>query len=164
MELEFIIFSVLSIISSLGIIFNSKKIVTIIYFLIFIISISCLYFSLGMYFVGSLEMIVYSHTIIVILILFFMLVDKSIDVSKLKLNYRIFSYIISLLMFSFLFYSIYTSNYDINPITQNIIHDKDIGNVLFKEYFIVVELSSILLIAALVIILHLLTNNKKNNL
>lgn len=166
MELIFYLFSILTIISTIQVINQNCPIHALLYLIISIISISCIFFTLGSYFAGALEIIIYASAIMVLFIFVIMMLNIDFNLYKKKyffINYKnnITLLIIESILLLILILSILNSN--THKIIQKFISIKNIGIALFGPYFLIVELVSMLLLSGIVVVFHIGNNNYKNN-
>ncbi|QJC37462.1 NADH-quinone oxidoreductase subunit J [Enterobacteriaceae endosymbiont of Donacia thalassina] len=161
MEIIFYILGFISIIFTFSIIISINPIYTLLYFLISLISISCIFFILGDYFAGSLEIIIYAGAIVVLFTLVLMVLNyKNIKLEEKKFLLKKILFLIIMFLFTLLFLILifyilkilYNKKY---IIIMNNINIKDIGINLFTQYKIIVELISILLLSGIVTVLHI---------
>ncbi|QJC33424.1 NADH-quinone oxidoreductase subunit J family protein [Enterobacteriaceae endosymbiont of Donacia clavipes] len=166
MEKIFYILEFISIIFTCFIIISVNPIYTLIYFLISLISISCMFFLLGDYFAGALEIIIYAGAILILFIFVLMLLNyKKVELEEKyylfkKLSFLIILIILTLLFLIIVFY-IFKNLCDKKYIIYNFVNIKNIGINLFTKYKIIVELISILLLSGVIIVLHI--GKQKNN-
>ncbi|QJC29658.1 NADH-quinone oxidoreductase subunit J [Enterobacteriaceae endosymbiont of Plateumaris pusilla] len=165
MELIFYILGFLAIISTLCVVISINPMYTLVYFLISLISISGIFFTLGDYFAGALEIIIYAGAIVVLFVFILMLLNhKQIALEEKKLLIKkpiilIFSILLTTILLFFLIFMIKESCNN-KYIYNNIIDINCIGINMFKQYKIIIELISILLLSGLIVIFHI--GNKKN--
>ncbi|QJC35834.1 NADH-quinone oxidoreductase subunit J family protein [Enterobacteriaceae endosymbiont of Donacia sparganii] len=160
MEIMFYILGCISIIFTFLIIISINPIYTLLYFLISLISISCIFFILGDYFAGALEIIIYAGAIVVLFIFFLMFLNyKNIELEEKKFFLKKILFLIIILFLTLIFliliFYILSNLYNKKYITTNFISIKDIGINLFTQYKIIVELVSILLLSGIIIVLHI---------
>ncbi|QJC33015.1 NADH-quinone oxidoreductase subunit J family protein [Enterobacteriaceae endosymbiont of Donacia semicuprea] len=160
MEKIFYILEFISIIFTCFIIISVNPLYTLIYFLVSLISISCMFFLLGDYFAGSLEIIIYAGAIIILFIFVLMLLDyKKIELEEKYYLFKKLSLLIILIILTLLFlitiFYIFKNLCDKRYIIYHFINIKNIGINLFTKYKIIVELISILLLSSVIIVLHI---------
>ncbi|WP_136130831.1 NADH-quinone oxidoreductase subunit J [Candidatus Pantoea edessiphila] len=163
----FYFFSSLAIISTLCAILNTNPIHMLLYLIISLLSVSCIYFIIGAYFIGALEVIIYTGAIMVLFVFVVMMLNlgKFTDQTErkwLKYSKWIIPTTISILLLTAVSISIINSDNKI--ISKKVFNAKEIGISLFSHYMIIVELVSILLIASLIVALHIGRKNNKNKL
>ncbi|MBK4764896.1 MAG: NADH-quinone oxidoreductase subunit J [Pantoea sp. Brub] len=128
------------------------------YFISFLLSISGIYFLIGSYFIGALEIIIYAGAITVLFVFVIMMLNIGNVTNKQEKNWLnlliiCISIIISILLLCIIIYSV--SNTHDKLINISIIDSKSIGISLFGHYMIIVELISMLLLASLIVALHI---------
>ncbi|QJC28768.1 NADH-quinone oxidoreductase subunit J [Enterobacteriaceae endosymbiont of Plateumaris consimilis] len=165
MELIFYILGILAIISTLCIVISIHPMYTLLYFLILLISISGIFFTLGDYFAGALEIIIYAGAIVVLFVFILMLLNYkkiALQEKKLLLEKPIILICSILLIVTLSFFLIFLIKEPCNNkyIFNNIIDINNIGKDMFQNYKIIIELISILLLAGLIVVFHI--GNKKN--
>ncbi|WP_367673721.1 NADH-quinone oxidoreductase subunit J [Buchnera aphidicola] len=157
MALVFYILEIVSIISTLFVILNSNPVYALIYFIISLLSISGIFFTLGGIFAAVLEIIIYAGAIMVLFVFVLMLLNlgKIIEIKE-KIWLKTTNWIIiNILFLSFLIVLIYGVSFiDSNHMCTTFINTKEIGINLFGPYIFIVELSSILLLSALVVVFY----------
>ncbi|WP_425619741.1 NADH-quinone oxidoreductase subunit J [Buchnera aphidicola] len=158
MNLIFYALSLIAIISTILTIIQKNVIYSLLYLIISFLSISGIFFCLGAFFAGALEVIIYAGAIIVLFVFVIMMlnINQENNIKKenfLKPIYWIGPSILSLILFISMTYVIfYLKDKTINKL---LINSKIVGISLFGPYILLVELSSILLLSALVIVFHI---------
>ncbi|QJC34242.1 NADH-quinone oxidoreductase subunit J [Enterobacteriaceae endosymbiont of Donacia cinerea] len=165
MEIIFYILGCISVIFTFLIIISINPIYTLLYFLISLISMSCIFFVLGDYFAGSLEIIIYAGAIVILFIFVLMLLNyKNIELEEKKFLFKKILFLIIILFLTLLFlifiFYILKNLYNKKYIIMNFINIMDIGVNLFTQYKIIIELISILLLSGIIIVLHIGTIKK----
>jgi len=95
MKLVFYISGLVAIISTLFVIFCTKAMHALLFLIILLLSISCIFFSIGSYFAGVLEVIIYAGAIMVLFVFIIMTINiDTLDVFEIKPKYT-FSFFIS---------------------------------------------------------------------
>ncbi|QJC37874.1 NADH-quinone oxidoreductase subunit J [Enterobacteriaceae endosymbiont of Donacia bicoloricornis] len=160
MEIIFYTLEVISIIFIFLMFININPINIILYFLISLISISCIFFILGDYFAGALEIIIYAGAVVILFIFSLMFLDyKNIKLEEkkvlLKKKISLFIILFFTLVFVIFIFFILKNIYSKKYIIMNFINIKDIGINLFTKYKIIVELISILLLSGIITVLHI---------
>ena len=131
MEFAFYICGLIAILATLRVITHTNPVHALLYLIISLLAISGVFFSLGAYFAGALEIIVYAGAIMVL---------------------WIGPAILSAIMLVVIVYAILGVNdqgIDGTPISA-----KAVGITLFGPYVLAVELASMLLLAGLVVAFH----------
>ncbi|AKC60047.1 NADH-quinone oxidoreductase subunit J [Blochmannia endosymbiont of Polyrhachis (Hedomyrma) turneri] len=160
MEILFYLFNIISIISAIGVVLNTYPVYALLCLVVSCLSISCVFFLLGAYLAGALEVIIYAGAIMVLFI--FVVMMLNVDDSELKSNSLMIERSMSRLFLIFIFsvislYIIWSGKGDfyIDNISREIITLKSVGISLFGYYLLVVEMASMLLLAALIISLRI---------
>ncbi|UDG80898.1 NADH-quinone oxidoreductase subunit J [Candidatus Hartigia pinicola] len=158
MEFTFYIAGLLAILATLKVITNTNPVHTLLYFIISLLALSMVFFSLGAYFAGSLEIIVYAGAIMVLFVFIVMILNLGEPIQKkekwLKLKNWIGPVILSAVLLALFVYGITTLSYQ-NCISDIVIHSKNVAITLFSLYIFAVELTSLLLLAGLVVAFHI---------
>ncbi|QCI23717.1 NADH-quinone oxidoreductase subunit J [Buchnera aphidicola (Macrosiphoniella sanborni)] len=162
MDWVFYIFSSIAIISTFLSIIQKNAIYSLSYLIVSLLSISGIFFSLGAFFAGALEVIIYAGAIIVLFVFVIMMlnIDKENNIKKenfLKSIFWIGPGILSLIMFFSMAYILFF--FKEKKIDGLLIDAKIVGISLFGPYVLLVELSSILLLSALIIVFHIGNKN-----
>ncbi|AWH90604.1 NADH-quinone oxidoreductase subunit J [Buchnera aphidicola (Melanaphis sacchari)] len=165
MNFAFFICSFIAIISTCFTVFQKNAIYSLIYLIVSLLSISGIFFSLGAFFAGALEVIIYAGAIIVLFIFVIMtlnLENKKNLKEKKCLNpiYFIGSGLLLLVLFITMTYSIFFGTNQ--KIKFFLMQPKSIGISLFGPYVFLVEIASLLLLCALIIVFHIGMNKKTN--
>ncbi|PPI88978.1 NADH:ubiquinone oxidoreductase subunit J [Candidatus Pantoea edessiphila] len=159
----FYFFCSLAIITTLCAIIHTNPIHMLLYLIISLLSISSIYFIIGAYFVGALQVIIYTGAIMVLFVFVVMMLNlgkitEQKERKWLKSSMWVIPTIISILLLIFIIASIITTNH--KSINNKIFDAKDIGISLFGHYGLLVEFISMLLLASLLVTLHI---GRKNN-
>lgn len=159
----FYIFSVISIISTLCVIFQKNLIYSLLYLIISFLSISGIYFSLGLFFIGSIETIIYAGAIMVLFVFVIMMLNlkNKFDYDKKKIfinSLIIFSFFISIFFIIYILYIKHILEY--RSICVRTININTLGIYLFHNYTFFIELISMILLASLIVVVHLCINKK----
>ncbi|VFP81739.1 NADH-quinone oxidoreductase subunit J [Candidatus Erwinia haradaeae] len=158
MDYVFYLCGLASVLATIFVIKDRNPIHALLYLIISFLSVSGVFFSLGAYFAGALEIIVYAGAILVLFVFVIMMLNlgrsrerQVIDWSRpsLFLSPGLFS----LLFFGILIYSI--SSIEGNSIVSTIIDGKQVGMELFSSYPVMVELVSMLLLSGLIVAYHI---------
>ncbi|PPI87402.1 NADH-quinone oxidoreductase subunit J [Candidatus Pantoea edessiphila] len=163
-EFIFYFFSLLAIITTLCAVIHTNPIYMLLYLIVSLLSVACIYFLIGAYFIGALEVIIYTGAIMVLFVFVVMMlnlgkVTKQLEYQWLKSSRWIIPTFVSMLLLAVIISSII--NNKTQKISNKIFNVKEIGISLFGHYMILVELISILLLASLIVALHI---GRKNNL
>ncbi|VFP81030.1 NADH-quinone oxidoreductase subunit J [Buchnera aphidicola (Cinara kochiana kochiana)] len=151
----FYLFSLLSVIFSLLIVISRNSVYSLLYLISLICSISGIFFTLGMIFIGALEVIIYAGAIMVLFVFSVMLINNNLFQKCNRLNrsinfYEILSFIcliVILLILSIQFIKEKNKILIFNDIAM-----KQISMCLFNKYGFLVEFTSLLLLSALLVV------------
>lgn len=157
MEFAFYICGLIAILATLRVITHTNPVHAPLYLIISLLAISGVFFSLGAYFAGALEIIVYAGAIMVLFVFVVMMLNlggSEIEQERqwLKPQVWIGPAILSAIMLVVIVYAILGVNdqgIDGTPISA-----KAVGITLFGPYVLAVELASMLLLAGLVVAFH----------
>ena len=152
MEFAFYICGLIAILATLRVITHTNPVHALLYLIISLLAISGVFFSLGAYFAGALEIIVYAGAIMVLFVFVVMMLNlggSEIEQERqwLKPQVWIGPAILSAIMLVVIVYAILGVNdqgIDGTPISA-----KAVGITLFGPYVLAVELASMLLLAGL---------------
>lgn len=174
MEFAFYFCGLVAILTTLRVITHTNPIHALLYLIISLLSIAGVFFSLGAYFAGALEIIVYAGAIMVLFVFVVMMLNlgKSVEQQEeqwLKPSLWIGPGLIALLLLLVLLRTILSV--EDSGIIGKVIDAKAVGISLFGPYVLVVELASMLLLAGVVVAYHLgreqrrgdVLSNRKND-
>ncbi|XRY30575.1 MAG: NADH-quinone oxidoreductase subunit J [Buchnera aphidicola (Tetraneura akinire)] len=165
MELTFYFFAAISILSTFCIIFSFDVMYSLLYFLISILSTSGVFFSLGAFFPGVIEVIIYVGAIMVLFIFTLITLNLEKDSKQKKrnfsflINWKIFSLIFLMLFFSFLYFLYFLNNGEMNFMSESD-NIRKFGNKLLSSYAILFEFISMILLSGIVITFYIGKKNK----
>ncbi|WWO98591.1 MAG: NADH-quinone oxidoreductase subunit J [Candidatus Dasytiphilus stammeri] len=151
----FYICEVISILTTLGIITHANPMYAVLYLLSLILSIAGMFFSIGAYFVGALEIIIYAGAIMVLFI--FVLMTLNI-VNFMEYKEVVNSSLWIVIMVLLLLFFIIISSYKISQfylLDGNVIDAKQVGILLFGPYILLIEFISLLMLAGLIVAFHI---------
>ncbi|CAL4319623.1 NADH-quinone oxidoreductase subunit J [Buchnera aphidicola (Chaitophorus sp. 3695)] len=163
MTVFFYIFSLMTIFFTVCVIFQKNPIYSLLYLILSFLSISGIYFSLGLFFIGSIETIIYAGAIMVLfvfVIMTFNLENKNFYKKK-EFIIQFFSIFTFFLSMSFITYILYI-NYilDYKSICISVIDMSMIGMYLFHNNIFFIEIVSMILLASLIVVVHLCIHKK----
>ncbi|WP_105607286.1 NADH-quinone oxidoreductase subunit J [Cronobacter sakazakii] len=158
MEFAFYICTLVAVLTTARVITHSNPVHALLYLIISLLAIAGVFFSLGAYFAGALEIIVYAGAIMVLFVFVVMMLNLGDSVVRqerewLKPQIWIGPGILSAVLLVVIVYAILGVNDQ--GIEGNPISAKAVGTDLFKTYVLAVELASMLLLAGLVVAFHL---------
>ncbi|WP_072569200.1 NADH-quinone oxidoreductase subunit J [Enterobacter sp. SA187] len=157
MEFAFYICGLVAILTTLRVITHTNPVHALLYLIMSLLAIAGVFFSLGAYFAGALEIIVYAGAIMVLFVFVVMMLNlggAEIEQERqwLKPQIWIGPGALSAILLAVMIYAILGVNdqgIDGTPISA-----KAVGITLFGPYVLAVELASMLLLAGLVVAFH----------
>ena len=157
MEFAFYICGLVAVLATLRVITHTNPVHALLYLIISLLAIAGVFFSLGAYFAGALEIIVYAGAIMVLFVFVVMMLNlgSAQDQEKTWLTPTTWvgPGLLSLILLGFLAYGILGVTGGELGLTD--VSAKAVGIALFGPYVLAVELASILLLAGLVTAYHL---------
>lgn len=158
MEFAFYTCAIVAILTTLRVITHTSPVHALLYLIISLLAISGVFFSLGAYFAGALEIIVYAGAIMVLFTFVVMMLNLGNSVQQqerdwLKPQVWIGPGILSAILLIIVIYGI--SNVSDQGIEGTPVDAKQVGIMLFGPYVLAVELASMLLLSGLVVAFHL---------
>jgi len=144
-------------VTTLRVITHTNPVHALLYLIVSLLAISGVFFSLGAYFAGALEIIVYAGAIMVLFVFVVMMLNlggAEIEQERqwLKPQVWIGPGLVSAVLLAVMVYAILTVNDQ--GIDGTAISAKAVGITLFGPYVLAVELASMLLLAGLVVAFH----------
>jgi len=157
MEIAFYLCGLVAVLTTLRVITHTNPVHALLYLIVSLLSAAGVFFSLGAYFAGALEIIVYAGAIMVLFVFVVMMLNLGNATVKqerdwLQPSLWIGPGIVSLLLLVVMVYAIMTANDQ--GIDGTVIDAKAVGISLFGPYVLAVELASMLLLAGLVVAFH----------
>lgn len=167
MELVFYVSAAIAVLATIRVISHTSPVHALLYLIISLLAISAVFFSLGAYFAGALEIIVYAGAIMVLFVFVVMMLNLGKSISEqertwLQPDAWIGPAILSLVLLVTLISGII--RLDGPTIEVQLISAKQVGISLFSTYLLAVELISMLLLAGLVVAYHIGRDNKDADL
>ncbi|MFS1538989.1 MAG: NADH-quinone oxidoreductase subunit J [Candidatus Phlomobacter fragariae] len=167
MEFTFYIAGLVAILATLRVITHTNPVHALLYLIISLLALSIVFFSVGSYFAGALEIIVYAGAIMVLFVFVVMMLNlgKSVvDQERTWLQPKVWigPAILSMVLLSVIIYAIVAIEH--SQITGEMISAKVVGINLFSSYVIAVELVSLLLLAGLIVAFHIGREKRLNHL
>lgn len=158
MEFAFYFCGLVAVLTTLRVITHTNPVHALLYLIVSLLAIAGVFFSLGAYFAGALEIIVYAGAIMVLFVFVVMMLNlgKSIQQQEqqwLKPSLWIGPGLISLGLLFVLVNAIFASQ--ASTINVQVIDAKAVGISLFGPYVLAVELASMLLLAGVVVAYHI---------
>ena len=158
MEFAFYICGLVAILTTVRVITHTNPVHALLYLIISLLAIAGVFFSLGAYFAGALEIIVYAGAIMVLFVFVVMMLNMGNSVVEQERNWLtpqiwIGPAVLSAVLLGVMIYAIIGVNDQ--GIEGTAIGAKAVGITLFGPYVLAVELASMLLLAGLVVAFHL---------
>ncbi|MBT9431561.1 NADH-quinone oxidoreductase subunit J [Candidatus Sodalis endolongispinus] len=165
MELAFYLSGLVAVLATLRVITHTQPVHALLYLIISLLAIACVFFSLGAYFAGALEIIVYAGAIMVLFVFVVMMLNMSVGRDKqerawLRPRAWIGPALMSLVLLAILVRAL--AGAGDHGIAGDLIAAKTVGIALFGPYVLAVELASMLLLAGLVVAFHLGRDERDN--
>ncbi|ACS86319.1 NADH-quinone oxidoreductase subunit J [Musicola paradisiaca] len=164
MEFAFYATAIIAVLATLRVITHTNPVHALLYLIISLLAVAGVFFSLGAYFAGALEIIVYAGAIMVLFVFVVMMLNLGhsvVDQEKawLKPGVWIGPGILSLVLLGVIIKGIFRLNGQ--DISGGMIDAKAVGISLFGPYVLAVELASMLLLAGLVVAFHIGREDKR---
>ncbi|NJC99254.1 NADH-quinone oxidoreductase subunit J [Candidatus Erwinia dacicola] len=158
MEFAFYLCGLVAVLATLRVVTHTDPVHALLYLIISLLAIAGVFFSLGAYFAGALEIIVYAGAIMVLFVFVVMMLNlggQEIEQERrwLQASMWIESAVLSFVLLVMLIYAIRSVNDQ--SIDGTMIDAKAVGISLFGPYVLAVELASMLLLAGLVVAFHI---------
>ncbi|MBV8874136.1 NADH-quinone oxidoreductase subunit J [Phytobacter diazotrophicus] len=157
MEFAFYICGLVAILATLRVITHTNPVHALLYLIVSLLAIAGVFFSLGAYFAGALEIIVYAGAIMVLFVFVVMMLNlggSEIEQERQWLRPQVWvgPALLSAVLLGVMIYAI--SGLNDQGIEGAAITAKAVGITLFGPYVLAVELASMLLLAGLVVAFH----------
>ncbi|PKH24406.1 NADH:ubiquinone oxidoreductase subunit J [Enterobacterales bacterium CwR94] len=156
MEIAFYLCGLIAVLTTLRVITHTNPVHALLYLIISLLAVAGVFFSMGAYFAGALEIIVYAGAIMVLFVFVVMMLNlgstEQQEKDWLKPAMWIGPSILSLALLAIVVYGILSVNDQ--GIEGTMIDAKAVGISLFGPYVLAVELASMLLLAGLVVAFH----------
>lgn len=158
MEFAFYLCGLVAVLTTLRVITHTNPVHALLYLIISLLAVAGVFFSLGAYFAGALEIIVYAGAIMVLFVFVVMMLNlgESVQAQErewLKPTVWIGPGVLSLVLLGVMIFAIRSVNDQ--GIDGTMIDAKAVGISLFGPYVLAVELASMLLLAGLVVAYHI---------
>lgn len=152
-EIIFIVLSVISIVTALGVIISKNPVNSVLSLIVLFFSITCHYVMLNAQFLAIVNFIVYMGAIMVLFLFVIMLLNLNAELEPQKRNWLKYAGAISggalLLVITGILRTASMSSLDMEtPNEIGLI--ANLGMVLFKQYVVPFEISSILFLSAMI--------------
>ncbi|AUH00191.1 NADH-quinone oxidoreductase subunit J [Pectobacteriaceae bacterium CE70] len=167
MEFAFYAAAIIAVLATLRVITHTNPVHALLYLIVSLLAVAGVFFSLGAYFAGALEIIVYAGAIMVLFVFVVMMLNLGNSVVEqekiwLKPGVWIGPGILSLLLLGVIVKGIFSVTDQ--GIAGNMVDAKTVGISLFGPYVLAVELASMLLLAGLVVAFHIGREDKHGEL
>ncbi|WP_340615885.1 NADH-quinone oxidoreductase subunit J [Xenorhabdus entomophaga] len=164
MEFTFYVAGLVAILATLRVVTHTNPVHALLYLIISLLALSVVFFSLGAYFAGALEIIVYAGAIMVLFVFVVMMLNLGKSVVEqerawLQPRAWIGPSILSIVLLIVLSYAI--STLPPAEISGEVVSAKEVGISLFGPYVLAVELASLLLLAGMVVAYHVGRENRQ---
>ena len=158
MEFTFYVAGLVAILATLRVITHTNPVHALLYLIVSLLALSIVFFAVGSYFAGALEIIVYAGAIMVLFVFVVMMLNlgKSVvdhERAWLQPKAWIGPAILSAVLLGVIVYAIVAIKD--SQIKGEMISAKQVGISLFGPYVLAVELVSLLLLAGLVVAFHI---------
>jgi len=158
MEFAFYLCGLVAVLATLRVVTHTDPVHALLYLIISLLAVAGVFFSLGAYFAGALEIIVYAGAIMVLFVFVVMMLNlggQEIEQERrwLQPSMWIGPAVLSFVLLVVLIYAIRSVNDQ--GIDGTMIDAKAVGISLFGPYVLAVELASMLLLAGLVVAFHI---------
>ncbi|CDG20893.1 NADH-quinone oxidoreductase subunit J [Xenorhabdus poinarii G6] len=166
MEFTFYVAGLVAILATLRVITHTNPVHALLYLIISLLALSVVFFSMGAYFAGALEIIVYAGAIMVLFVFVVMMLNLGKSVVEQERQWLqprtwIGPSLLSIVLLAVLAYAISTLSTTSTGISGEVVSAKDVGISLFGSYVLAVELASLLLLAGLVVAFHIGRENRQ---
>lgn len=157
MECAFYLCGLVSVLTTLRLITHTNPVHALLYLIVSLLSIAGVFFSIGAYFAGAMEIIMYASAIMVLFVFVVMMLNLGNTQQQERKWLKSYLWIgpgtISLLLLVIMIYAICTANNQ--SISGTVIDVKTVGISMFGPYVLAVELVSMLLLVGLVVTFHI---------
>ncbi|MGM3175307.1 NADH-quinone oxidoreductase subunit J [Dickeya lacustris] len=167
MEFAFYATAIVAVLATLRVITHTNPVHALLYLIVSLLAVAGVFFSLGAYFAGALEIIVYAGAIMVLFVFVVMMLNLGTSVDEqeklwLKPSVWLGPGVLSLVLLAVIVKGIISLSDQ--SIVGNMIDAKAVGISLFGPYVLAVELASMLLLAGLVVAFHVGREDKRGEL
>lgn len=164
MEFAFYIAGLVAVVATIRVISHTNPVHALLYLIVSLLAISAVFFSLGAYFAGALEIIVYAGAIMVLFVFVVMMLNLGHSVVEqerawLKPSVWLGPGALSLVLLVVMIVAI--RSVSDQGIEGTLVDAKAVGISLFGPYVLAVELISMLLLAGMVVAFHIGREHKQ---
>jgi NADH-quinone oxidoreductase subunit J len=152
-QIAFYSLSFIAIISSILMIFHKNAMYSVLFLLICFFSVAGLYVMLNAQFLGIVHIIVYAGAIMVLFLYVIMFLNMNSPITIRKSKLVMLAAVLTGLMFLLvMFAALWSTGFGQNPaqVDQSIGLPKTLGKVLFNEFLIPFEVTSVLFLSAMI--------------
>ncbi|MFM2484174.1 NADH-quinone oxidoreductase subunit J [Celerinatantimonas yamalensis] len=158
MDIVFYVAALVAVLTTIRVISHSNPVHALLYLVVSLLSVAVVFFSMGAYFAGALEIIVYAGAIMVLFVFVVMMLNLGQETIQqerawLRPSLWVGPGLLSAVLLGALVHGITSLRHSI--IHVQLIGAKAVGVSLFGPYVLAVELASLLLLAGLVVAFHL---------
>lgn len=153
MYLAFYFFAFCTVLFTIFSIFQKNIMYSLLYFFVSVLTTSFIFFLLGNYLIGSLQIIIYAGAILVLFVFVVMLLNFDELEEKLyhkKYNYYFFTFLSCFMLFLLYKVFFYLHGSYVYKIMSNV---HILGKFLFEPYILMIEFVSILLLSIVVVVI-----------
>ena len=168
MEFSFYLSAIVAVLATLAVLMSSNPVRALLYLIMSLLAISGVFFSLGAYFAGALEIIVYAGAIMVLFVFVVMMLNLGeVIVQQEKEWLKPQAWLGPCIMAALLLIALVVGMQGAEQlpagievtkntnITNGEVLSQTVGEVLFSRYVVLVQLASMLLLGGLVAAFHL---------
>ena len=158
-DISFYFFSIVAILSALTVVSSKNPVHSVLFLILSFVNASAIFILLGAEFIAMILVVVYVGAVAVL----FLFVVMMLDINFIKLREGFMQYLpigsllglvllaeLIMIFLSKKFTSPILVNYSNNPIVSKIGNTKDIGTVLYTEYFYLFQIAGLILLVAMI--------------
>ena len=158
-DISFYFFSIVAILSALTVVSSKNPVHSVLFLILSFVNASAIFILLGAEFIAMILVVVYVGAVAVL----FLFVVMMLDINFIKLREGFMQYLpigsllglvllaeLIMIFLSKKFTSPLLVNYSNNPIVSKIGNTKDIGTVLYTEYFYLFQIAGLILLVAMI--------------
>ena len=158
-DISFYFFSIVAILSALIVVSSKNPVHSVLFLILSFVNASAIFILLGAEFIAMILVVVYVGAVAVL----FLFVVMMLDINFIKLREGFMQYLpigsllglvllaeLIMIFLSKKFTSPVLVNYSMNPIVSKIGNTKDIGTVLYTEYFYLFQIAGLILLVAMI--------------
>ena len=158
-DISFYFFSIVAILSALTVVSSKNPVHSVLFLILSFVNASAIFILLGAEFIAMILVVVYVGAVAVL----FLFVVMMLDINFIKLREGFMQYLpigsllglvllaeLIMIFLSKKFTSPVLVNYSNNPIVSKIGNTKDIGTILYTEYFYLFQIAGLILLVAMI--------------